>query len=124
MSWPFHFHLHLLSLELGSCHPLQDREKLGDIDLTSGFSVVEVTEKAKLEHMFEIGTDGGTFLLAADSRKEMKEWLEVLGKHATRNSSSQAANDDKSDEEDSALLNVDMQQILAVSSDSPHSAAL
>ena len=103
---------------------MQEREKLGDIDLTSGFSVVEVTEKAKLEHMFEIGTDGSTFLLAADSRKEMQEWLEVLGKHATLSSSSQAANDDKSDEEDSALLNVDMQQILAVRSDSSPSAAL
>lgn len=62
----------------------------------------------KQENSFEIVAQGSTYLLSADTKKEMKDWIDLLSQYA------KSPGDDKSDDEDSALLNVDMQQILRV----------
>jgi len=84
---PFHHNFHSPLLLIPSTNPQeygtqQEKESVGEYDLSSGFTVQE-SEKAKQENLFEITTDSGSFLLAADSQQEMKDWVQVLSKYAT-----------------------------------------
>ena len=74
--------------------------------MRGGFTISGVT--GKQENSFEIIAGANTYLLSADTKKEMKEWLDLLSQYA------KSGADDKSDEEESAALNVDMQQIQRV----------